>query len=364
MGKAAKEHLNRTLTEHLNTIHETMQVLDQNPTSNLDKVSWNEVIKLGDQVSKQATIAGMLWTGERREVKELDENMAAYFNVLQGFLLLSHGSKVGAGPTLSSLIHASVKQVVDCSFMLFKESVSSYGSSNKNPKLSIPSLVGTVWDACSALKKNPPTNIMAIGRTMTQVAVSIKDVLREMKELKPASSEPNDEASEEASVKAETDAHDSDNSSEGDWGNDLSPEEMKIAQSAIGVVSETLSVIKELIRSITGLIKHENLDNGNDFVNSLERLLKLGQGIGLQVDELGASLYPPQVFPDIKAVMEKISSIIDELQAEIDNLKGSSEEFCQACAALQGSLRQIESELGCFSATQLLPEMQNLLVSN
>ena len=199
---------------------------------------------------------------------------------------------------------------------------------------------------------------------MTQVAVSMKDVLREMKELKPASSEPNDEASEEGSVKAETDPHDVDNSSEGDWGNDLSPEEMKIAQSAIGVVSETLSVIKELIRSITGLIKHENPDNGNDFVNSLERLLKLGQGSGLQVDELGASLYPPQVFPDIKAVMEKISSIIDELQAEIDNLKGSSEEFCQACAALRGSLKQIESELGCFSAAHLLPEMQNLVVSN
>ena len=69
----------------------------------------------------------MLWTGERREGKELKENMAAYFNVLQGFLLLSHGSKVGAGPTLSSMIYASVKQVVDCSFMLFKESISSYG---------------------------------------------------------------------------------------------------------------------------------------------------------------------------------------------------------------------------------------------
>ncbi|PSR84962.1 Cyclin-D1-binding protein [Actinidia chinensis var. chinensis] len=306
----------------------------------------------------------MLWAGERREVKELKENMAAYFNVLQGFLLLSHGNKVGAGPTLSSLIYASVKQVVDCSFMLFKESVSSYGSSNKDPKLSIPPLVGTVWDACSALKKTPATNITAIGRTMTQVAVSMKDVLREMKELKPASSEPNDEASEEASVKAETDPHDSGNSSEGDWGNDLSPEEMKIAQSAIRVVSETLSVIKELIRSITGLIKHENPDNSNGFVNSLERLLKLCQGIGLQVDELGASLYPPQEFPAIKASVEKISSIIDELQAEIDNLKGSSEEFCQACAALRGSLKQIESELGCFSAAHLLPEMQNLVVSN
>lgn len=71
--------------------------------------------------------AGMLWTGETPKITVVEENMTAYFNVLQGFLLLSHGSKVGAGPTLSSYIHASVKQVVDCSFMLLKDAVSSYG---------------------------------------------------------------------------------------------------------------------------------------------------------------------------------------------------------------------------------------------
>ena len=57
-----------------------------------------------------------------------------------------------------------------------------------------------VWEACSALKKTPATNITAIGRTMAQVAVSMKDVLREMKELKPASSDPTDETSDEASM--------------------------------------------------------------------------------------------------------------------------------------------------------------------
>ena len=72
--------------------------------------------------------AGMLWTGETPEVKALEENMEAYFNILQGFLLLSHGSSVHAGPTLSSCIHKSTKQVVDSSFKLFMESVSSYGT--------------------------------------------------------------------------------------------------------------------------------------------------------------------------------------------------------------------------------------------
>jgi hypothetical protein len=61
-------------------------------------------------------------------LKAIEENMTSYFNNLQGFLLISHGSKVGAGPTLSSSIDESVKQVVDSSFRLMKETVSLYGN--------------------------------------------------------------------------------------------------------------------------------------------------------------------------------------------------------------------------------------------
>lgn len=70
----------------------------------------------------------MLYSGETPGVKALEESMAAYFNILQGFVFLSHGSSVGAGPTLSSCINGSVKQVVDSSFMLLQGAVSSYGT--------------------------------------------------------------------------------------------------------------------------------------------------------------------------------------------------------------------------------------------
>lgn len=363
MGRAEKEHLTTTLNSHLNTIHETFQVLDQAPPSTLEKVNWTDVIQMSDEVAKQATMAGMLWTGEAPEVKMLEENMAAYFNMLQGFLLFAHGSTVGAGRTLSSNIHAAGKQVVDCSFMLWRESVSSYGSGINDKKLSIPQLVGAVWDACSAIKKTPATNITAIGRAMTQVAVSVKDVLREMKELKQA--DPTDEVSDEvSSTKDENGLSDNDSSSDGDLGNDLSPEEMKIAQFAISVVSEILLVIKELIRSITGLIKKDNSDNNSNLVDSLERLLKLCQEIGLQVDELGACLYPPQEVPAIKAASEKISTNIDEMQVEIESLKGSSEAFFQACNSLRSSLQQLESEFGYSDTADLVPKIQNLALSN
>lgn len=350
MGRADREHLSRTLNSYLNTIHETFQVLNQAPPSSLDRVSWEDVIKIGDQVSRQATIVGMLWSGETPEVKALEENMATYFNVLQGFVLLSHGTTVGAGPTLCSSIHASVKNIIDSSFMLWNESVSSYGSRNKEQKHSIPQLVGAIWDACTALKKTPTTNITAIGRAITQVAVSMKDVLREMKELKPETG-PTDEAAEIEEC-----------SSDCDLGNDLSPEEMKIAQLATGVVSETLEVIKGLLRAITGL-KKDNQENNSSIVDSLEILLKVCQGIGVQIDELGACLYPPQEIPVMKGAVEKILSGVDEMHVEVEKFEGSSDAFFQACNGLRSSLRQMESELGCSGMDDLIPEIQNLSVS-
>jgi len=39
----------------MSNIHETLQILDQKPASSLQKVSWDEAIKIGEQVSKHAT---------------------------------------------------------------------------------------------------------------------------------------------------------------------------------------------------------------------------------------------------------------------------------------------------------------------
>ncbi|KAM1214417.1 hypothetical protein ACFX2I_010959 [Malus domestica] len=361
MGRAEREQLTRTLNHHLNTVHETFQVLDQTAPSTLEKVSWAEVIKMGDQVYKQATIFGMLWTGgETPQVRALEENMVSYFNTLQGFLLLSHGSTVGAGPTLASCVHTSVRQVVDTSFKLWKESISLYGARNNDGKLSIPQWVGAVWEACSALKMTPATNITAIGRAMTKVAVSVKDVLREMNELKPASSDPTDESSIEPSTEAEIEPDDDEILSDGDLGNDLSPEEMRVSQLAIAVVSEALVVIKELIRTISGLLKLENPNGSGNLVESLEKLLKMCKEIGIQIDELGACLYPPQEVPAIKAASEKISSFVDDIQSELQNLTGNLEAFCQACDCLKSSLRQLESAAASPSIVDLETSVQNI----
>lgn len=218
--------------------------------------------------------------------------------------------------------------------------------------------MGAVWDACSALKKTPATNIMAIGRAVTQVAVPMKDVLREMKELKPSSSD-SAEASDEVSVNEECEPHVSDNSDDGDMGNDLTPEEMKVAQCAIDVVSDMLVVLKELIRTVT-LFKKEDPDGSSKYVDSLEKLLKLCQGIGIQIDELGACLYPPQEHPAIGTASEKISGMIDEMLVELDKLDVPRGSFVQACADSKRSLGQLGSELGNSADTEVLAKIEKL----
>ncbi|KAK6252719.1 hypothetical protein QUC31_014439 [Theobroma cacao] len=234
------------------------------------------------------------------------------------------------------------------------------GSHNRDKKLLMPRFVGAVWEACDALKKVPATNVIAIGRAMTQVAVSVKDVLREMKELKPASPDLRDEASDGSSSKVES--RPQDDLSEDDIGSDLSPEEMKVAQLAQGVVSETLVTIKELIRTITGLLKQETPDDNSKFADSLEKLLKLCQGVGVLADEIGACLYPPQEIAAIKVALGKISSSINEVQQEVESFQTSSKSVGEACNGLRTLLKQMEAELDCSSTTDLANKLQNVAV--
>lgn len=240
------------------------------------------------------------------------------------------------------------------------------GSRNKDREVSVPVLVGKVWEACSNLKKAPATNIAAIGRAMTQVAVSIKDVLREMKELKPGSGEGEDNQQSHSSVSGDGDEEDDndDVNDVGDIGNDLSPEEMKVAESAIDVVSNMLLVIKELIRAITGLLKVEKSDTSGTFVDSLEKLLKSSQEIGSEIDELGACLYPPQEVPAMEATLKKISGSLHAIESEVEDLKGSSDAFVQACSNLRGSIKKLESVLSCCSAGDLEKQLENTSLSN
>ncbi|CAH8347544.1 unnamed protein product [Eruca vesicaria subsp. sativa] len=358
MAKTKSDELNQTLSTYLNTINDTLQLFEHSPPLKQDKLNWNDVLKMSDHLSRQATIVGMLWTGEEPpKAKALKETMDAYYNALQGFLLLCHGSMVGAGPTLSSSIQASVKQIVDSSFKLLHGSVSLYGggSFEKERKPSIPQLTGAVWEACSNLKKVPTTNIRAIGRAMTQVTVSVKDVLREMKELKPAS------VDDDVCVNDESETPNSDED-EDDLGDDLSPEELEVATLVADVVSETLMVVKELIRAFVSMVKLENPEDNGVFVDAFEKLLKLCQGTGEQIDELGACVYPPQELSIMKQILERIKGNIGEMEVDVKGFmsSSSSEAFLGTCRSLQSLIEHIETELDTRIEAEVVSNMQNV----
>ena len=112
----------------MTTIIDTLQMMSEAAPGGLERTEWSEVVALGDVVSRQATVTGMVWRGDLPGMETLKENIAAYFNVLQGFLLAYHGSTIGAGPTLHKYITSSAKGVVDASFLLFKLAVSAYVS--------------------------------------------------------------------------------------------------------------------------------------------------------------------------------------------------------------------------------------------
>ncbi|XP_068637510.1 uncharacterized protein [Aristolochia californica] len=336
MAKAAKIRLTQAFDSHAQNINETFQMLDQTDGGSLKKVEWSEVIKLGDEVSKQATI-------DTLNVGEVEQNMGVYCNILQGFLLNCVASMVGAGPTLSSNIRASAKQVTDSSMTFFRGAISSYESRKGERKLVIPRLSGSVWEACAALKKTPSSNYTAVGRAITQVAVSIKDVIREMKELKMDSTLDHSAEGTDKFADVSNQPNEDDGLNMDELGTDLSPEEMTVAQSTISVISDALLVIKELIRFISGLARQPNM---SESVDSLERLLGICQGIGGDVDELGASVYPPQELSLMKTTGAKISSRIERIRTEVAMLPGSPEGLYQVCDCLDCSLRKFETLLG------------------
>lgn len=360
--KARKEELDRSLSTYINSIEETLQLVDDAPPPSLEKVPWNEVTAVADHISKQATIAAMLWTGATPDLKELEECMNTYFKMLQGFLLLSNVTTIGAGPTLRSCILASAKNIVNCSVSLLKEAVSSYGSSSENKKRSITQLAGLVWNACDSLKKTPTTNYTAIGRAITRIAVSLKDVLREMKELKPASINSEDETREEIDAEASHESQSDQSSTGADLGTDLSLEEMKIAEFSISFVSDTLTVIKELIRFISSFVKHPDYNETTQSIESLEKFLELCQGIGVHVNELGACLYPPQELPAIKTASDEISTAVNEIKVELLNFQVNSSNVYDSCEGFDKSLRELQLNLGSSDVIDIIP-IQNLMVS-
>ncbi|KQK04989.1 uncharacterized protein LOC100833175 [Brachypodium distachyon] len=354
----AGDELSRFLQPHLQTISDTLQLMADAAPSGLERTEWSEVVQLGDLVYRQATVAGMVWSGDLPDVETLKENIVAYFNVLQGFLLACHGSTVGAGPTLHKYISSFAKSVVDSSISLFKLAVSAYESGKPDRKTIIPPVTGTVWEACLALKKVPTTNCTAIGRAMTQICLCLKDILREMKELPIGDSgDITAEKSSNGDVDISSDKDESSSDLEVD--DEFSEEEIAIAKMITAVTSDSLVVVKEAIRFITSLLKSSGnqRDASEDKVESMENLLSCCREIAEQINDLGASVYTQET-SEMKSAIKGLYNGINGMRKEIGDLGGSPENIFAAFGGFEKSLGALEEKID----EDVVNEMENLTI--
>ncbi|CAL9078548.1 unnamed protein product [Musa textilis] len=184
---------------------------------------------------------------------------------------------------------------------------------------------------------------------MTQVAVSVKDILWEMEELEEHKGDPSADSGDVMSSKSDESTTLSDEGcdlTEADIDDDLSAEEMATAQLIISVVSDTLTVVKELIRFMTGLIKsssHKSITK--ESVDSFAKLVTHCQEMGSQVNELGASVYPPEETAQMKMSAKKMYCLVHEKHFEVRNLEGTLDCVFGTCKILENSLRIMQQGL-------------------
>jgi hypothetical protein len=143
---------------------------------------------------------------------------------------------------------------------------------------------------------------------------------------------------------------------------DFTEEEIAIAKLVVTVVSDSLVVVKEAIRFVTSLLKISGNKNGanEDKVEPMEKLLSHCKEIADQVNDLGASVYPPQDASDMKLAVKRLYGGINGMRKEIGHLGGSPVNAFAALEGFEKCLGSLEAEL----ADDVVSEMENLTISH
>lgn len=335
------------LEESETSIAHTLTLFREAAPGEGQKVEWKEVLAAAEGVAKHATSAGILWKGKVSK-KEGFENISSYVGALQKFLLLSHGSTTGAGTTLLLCIKSVSEQVATSSLGLLRSAVA--GKSNKTQEVDLPVLVGCVWEACEAVKKSPSSNRVAVGRSLTQVAISVKDVLRELGDFKQESGL---QCTSDADTIAEAEGSSSDESTQ-ELSNKLSAVEMQVVQSVKNLVLSLLSMLKQLLHIVAGTSSASRDAQRADSETTLlfEKLLKLSKDLGVSVDELGASLYPPQEVETLQATTGEIEGFTEHIEAGVFGLLGSiPEDFGLAVSTSKDAAASLNRILDASAST-------------
>ncbi|CAK9859084.1 unnamed protein product [Sphagnum jensenii] len=348
MGRTQKGRvadLSKALLRGTASLRDSLWLLNEAAAAEVVKEDWGEVKKVADKVAKEATTIGMLWT---QGLKDEDANQALkmYFEGLQALLLLCHACTVGAGPTLLVTIRNAAQQVVNSSLTLLTRAVSFSikGAEKQEREAILPAHVGSVWEACNTLKRTPYTNRAAVGRSIAQVATSVKNVLQKIRQIKEGQS-------------SQCNACDYEETSNGD-GNacvesldsneELSEEEMAVVEAARHVVECSLDFIKQLLYVAAEVPVPQGTEESS--TGFLENVLKHCKGLGVEVDKFGAYLHPPQQTDPLRGRIMKMETLVNLISTQVRETRGSVPEALDLAFK---SLQNAKTELFMLSSFEL-----------
>ncbi|CAK9193675.1 unnamed protein product, partial [Sphagnum troendelagicum] len=326
MGRTQKGRvadLSKALLRRTASLRDSLRLLNEAAAGEVVKEDWGEVKKVADKVAKDATTIGMLWT---QGLKDEDANQAlkTYFEGLQALLLLCHACTVGAGPTLIVTIRNAAQQVVNASLTLLTRAVSFSikGAEKQEREAILPAHVGSVWEACNTLKRTPYTNRTAVGRSITQVATSVKNVLQKIRQIKEGQSSQRNacdcgHADDEGRRRNEAYSHHAAHS----HGHELSEEEMAVVEAARHVVECSLDFIKQLLYVAAEVPGPQGTEESS--TGCLENVLKHCKGLGVEVDKFGAYLHPPQQTDPLRGRIMKMETIVNLISTQVSETRGS-----------------------------------------
>ncbi|CAI5535709.1 unnamed protein product [Closterium sp. Naga37s-1] len=250
------------------------------------KVTRDDVAKAAESLVKQAVKVAIFWAASSPpKAAEAAPLLSDFHDSFVASMLLLHACSAGAAATWHAAIRSAAEGIVSAASALLDTALTTTNA-NQRAQL-LPRQVGVLQSAYAALKKLPVSNEAAVGRALVTVAASMKDVAREVGEMVGREGVENGAVGEE----------------KGDAVGEGSAEEGKGLQGKT-VANERKAVCDDEEEEDGDGDEDEDEDEEEEEVSLGEEERELAQS-GLRVsvaaegairyvDEIGASLFPPQ----------------------------------------------------------------------
>ncbi|CAI5506385.1 unnamed protein product [Closterium sp. Naga37s-1] len=273
------------------------------------KVTRDDVAKAAESLVKQAVKVAIFWAASTPpKSAEAAPLLSDFHDSFVASMLLLHACSAGAAATWHAAIRSAAEGVVSAATALLDTALTTTNATQRAQLL--PRQVGVLQSAYAALKKLPVSNEAAVGRALVTLAASMKDVAREVGEMVgregvengavgvERSEEKGDVEGEGSAVEGrgvqerpgEKDSKEEEDSSSND-------KEEEDGDGGDGGDGDEDDEDEEEEEASLGEEERELARSGLHVCVAAEgviRFLRVCMGASEDVDEIGASLFPPQ----------------------------------------------------------------------